>query len=337
MEKGKTKGIVIGKFMPPHKGHNYLIDFAKHYADELSVLVCTLNSEPIPGKLRYDWMKQEFADVDVVHVTDENPSYPEEHPEFWTIWKNTIEKAVPGKIDYVFAGEEYGRKLAELIGAKFVPLDHGRTLVPVSGTEIRNKPMKNWDYILPAARPHFLKRVCIFGPESTGKSTLAEKLAKHFGTVYVNEYARVYLAEKKKHIPGFKEGDEIPVEYEEISEIARGHIASEKAQSALADRVIISDTDLITTTIWSKIMFGKCPEWIEKEAGNRNYDLYLVMSDDVPFVKDEQRYGKGKRQLSLERCLEELNNFGRKFVVIKGNWQERFDKAVYEIEKLMEE
>jgi HTH-type transcriptional regulator, transcriptional repressor of NAD biosynthesis genes len=106
-QKKKTVGLIIGKFMPPHLGHMYLVDFAGNFVDELIVMVCTLKSEPIEGLLRYNWMKQLFPHHTIIHVTDENPQYPIEHPDFWNIWKETIQTRLTKKLDYVFASEEY--------------------------------------------------------------------------------------------------------------------------------------------------------------------------------------------------------------------------------------
>jgi cytidyltransferase-like protein len=76
MEKGLQKprtGIILGKFMPPHLGHQYLVDLARSYVDSLTVLVCSIQSEPITGDFRYHWMMSIFTGVNVVHVTDESP------------------------------------------------------------------------------------------------------------------------------------------------------------------------------------------------------------------------------------------------------------------------
>ncbi len=320
----KTKGLIIGKFLPPHRGHQYLIDFARHYVDELTVLVCSLRAEPIPGKLRYEWICEMFPDVHVVHHTVENPQEPHEHDDFWNIWKKSISELVPEGGDYLFASEEYGFKLGEVLGMQYIPVDHPRHLVPIAGSKIRENPMKYWEYIPPVVRPYYVKKVCIFGPESTGKSTLTKNLAEHFDTVYVSEYARGLL--------DFKDGK---VEYNDIPFIAKGHIASEEALAKQANKIIFSDTDLITTTVWSDVLFGKCPEWITAEANKREYDLYLLTDIDVPWVKDNQRYLPNDRKEFLERCIQELKSRGRKYVIVNGPWDERFRKACVEVEKLL--
>ncbi len=327
----KTSGLIIGKFMPPHLGHQYLVDFARNYVDELHVLVCSLKSEPIPGHLRYKWMKELFPGVNVQHMYhDDFPSEPKDDLEFWRKWKSAISGYLSDKpAQYLFACESYGIPLATLFGMKYIPVSHTRELVPISGTEIRQDPIKNWQYIPVPVKPYFVKRVCIFGPESTGKSMLAENLAKHFDTVHVKEYARSLLDLKE----GKRKGT---VDYKDLSLIARGQIASEEALAKQANKVLFCDTDLLTTEIWGNILFGKCPEWIKQESKKETYDRYLVLNENVPFTSDKQRYGGDKRQLSLERCIVELEARGRKYSVITGDdWDSRFKQAVGEVEKIL--
>src|ERR1051326_4339848 len=73
-----SSGMLLGKFLPPHLGHKYMIDFARRCVDELTVFVCSIEREPIPGRLRYQWMRDHFGGVRVVHCEDENPQGPEE-------------------------------------------------------------------------------------------------------------------------------------------------------------------------------------------------------------------------------------------------------------------
>src|SRR5204863_4000120 len=84
-------GLLLGKFLPPHLGHCYLADFARNFVDRLTILVCSIAAEPIPGRLRYQWMRELFAaDCDVVHVTEELPQEPADHPDFWPIWTRAL-------------------------------------------------------------------------------------------------------------------------------------------------------------------------------------------------------------------------------------------------------
>ncbi len=91
---GTGTGLILGKFLPPHLGHVYCAEFARRFVGRLTVLVCSLDREPISGRLRFEWMRELFPDCDVRHVTDEVPQEPAEHPDFWAIWRDLIRREV---------------------------------------------------------------------------------------------------------------------------------------------------------------------------------------------------------------------------------------------------
>ena len=262
-------------------------------------------------------MRELFPFENVIHLTDELPQEPAEHPDFWTLWRTALLRVLPSKPDFVFASEQYGWRLAEELGAKFVPVNAARSAVPVSGTAIRTDPAAHWDYIPRCVRPYFVKRVCVFGPESTGKTTLARTLAAHFRTAWVPEYARTLLEARG--------GD---VRFEDMEAIARGHIASEDALARNANRVLISDTDPLATRIWSDVLFGRVPDYVRQQADSRAADLYLLCDADVPWVPDAVRYLPERGREFFERCEAELRARGRNYVVIRGGWDERMAAAV---------
>lgn len=321
-----TTGMVLGKFLPPHAGHAYLVNFAKRFADRMTVVVGTLEREEIPGELRYQWMRELFESpsVEVVHLDEELPQDPSEHPEFWKLWREALRPLVPLDLDYVFASEVYGWKLAEVLGATFVPVDIDRGVVPVSGTKIRNDPWAHWRYLPENVRRHFLRRVCVFGPESTGKSTLARQLADHFHTTFVPEYARTLIESQQGDIHAC-----------DMQKIARGQVASEEAIASHADRLLICDTDPLLTTIWSDWLFGTCDEVVTEIARNQDYDLYLLTDVDVPWVADQVRYAPNDREGFLYRCESALRREQRPFVKLSGDWDRRMQTAVNAVEQLM--
>jgi NadR type nicotinamide-nucleotide adenylyltransferase len=317
-------GLVLGKFLPPHLGHQYLFDFARAYADHLTVLVCSLAREPIPGELRHRWVQEMCPGADVLHVSDENPSEPHEHPDFWRIWTDTVRRRLPAGPDVVFTSEGYGDELARRLGAVHVVVDRGRQLVPVSGTQIRERPLDCWRYLPPCVRPYYVKRVVVFGPESTGKTTLCQKLAEHYGTVWVSEYARGHL----DHKGAVCEPSDIPF-------IARGQAASEDALARQANRVLFCDTDLLMTVVYCHLYYGACPDWLGREAERRSYDLYLVLDVDVPWVADPQRDMPHRREEIRDRCLEALASRGRPHLLIRGSWDERLAAAIRAVDALL--
>jgi HTH-type transcriptional regulator, transcriptional repressor of NAD biosynthesis genes len=336
-QKYVGSGLVFGKFLPFHAGHQYLINFARASCRRLTILVCTLPSEPIPGEIRFQWVKEMYPDCNVVHHYAEIPQNPEEHPDFWNIWKRSIEKHCPfEEFDALFGSEDYGWRMAETMGIDYVPVNRERDLLSVSGTEIRNNPYRCWKYIPEVARPYFARRVAIVGPESTGKSMLAENLAEHYATVRVSEYARGLLDEYAAN-RFYKPGE---VRYEDIATIARGQKVTEDFQARRCNKVLFCDTELMTTVFWSNYYFGKCPEWVKKEAQERKYNMYLLLAPDVPYAPDAQRPMSDIRQRRkfFEWWKARLDGLGARYAVIAGSdWQQRFEAACEAVERALPE
>ena len=328
-------GLVFGKFMPLHDGHIHLLRFAQQSCQRLTILVCSLPTEPIPGEVRFQWVKEMFPAANVVHHYIDIPQDPSEDPNFWSIWNDSIKRHCPDEeFDALFGSEDYGWKMAEKMGIQYIPVNRLRDLVPVSGTAVREHPMENWKYIPSVVRPYFVKRICLVGPESVGKSTMAKRLAEKYETPFVDEYARRLLDEYVAN-RGYKPGE---VREEDIATIARGQIVTEDAMARRANRLLFCDTDLITTVYWSDFFFGKCPDWIAAEAERRKYDLYILLSPDTPWVDDHQRAmpEQEKREAHHKWLEMELIRRGRPFVKISGDWQQRFDQACKAVDRLLQ-
>lgn len=323
-----TTGMILGKFLPPHRGHQHLIDVARERVAELTILVCSLEREPIPGRLRYEWLKEMYPDVRVIHVADENPQEPHEHPRFWEIWTETIRRRLPTGPDVVFTSEAYGDELARRLGARHIAVDLARQRVPVSATAIRRDPYANWQFIPECVRPYFARRVAVIGAESTGKTTLARQLAAHYQTAWVPEFAREYLDAKDAERPL------AALTLADIAEIARGQIRSEEQLARQANRVLICDTELLTTRLWSEHFFGSCEDWICRAAAERRYDLYLLTDVDVAWVADPHRDAPQLREPFLNRLRRELQSRERPFVMISGTPDERRRRAIAAIDAL---
>ena len=300
--------------MPPHLGHLYLVEFARQYTSDLTVVVGSLQSEPISGEQRYRWMRELFPEARVVHLTDENPQLPHEHPDFWDIWRGSLQRISGRPVDLLFASEEYGQRLADELGAAFIPCNGQRSLIDISASRIRQNPWSHWDLIPPCVRAHYTRRISIFGGESCGKSTLTEQLARHFQTLWVPEFARNWLERRDGQ-----------VRLEDMPIISRAQAASENALARLCNGWLFCDTDPLATELWSQELFAQIP-CLEGRAGP--YALTLVCAPDVPWVKDNVRYRPENRADFHHRCLELLQREERPYVVLQGSWEERWQTAL---------
>ena len=309
-----TRGFLLGKFMPVHQGHLFLCDVAATLVDELTVLVCTRDCEPIDGTLRLGWVRDSVrANVRLRHLDRDVPQEPADHPDFWRIWADIVREFHPEPIDTVFGSEDYVVRLAQVAGAAPFIVDLGREALPVSATAIRDDPRGNWGYVPPVVRPYFQKRVCLLGPESTGKSTGATMLAQVHDTLSIPEYGRTYDAVIRIG-EGWTEADFVA--------IARGHAGIRQEVCKRAGWIVFEDTDLIQTLVWAEYLLG-APLSCEADllAGFVPADLYLLLSPDVAWIDDGTRYAPdaATRSWFFEQCHALLTREGLPFEVVTGS------------------
>ena len=317
-----TRGFILGKFLPPHAGHVWLCQTASKLVDELTILVCTLDREPINGRLRYEWMQQLVPDARIIWHNADVPQEPEDDPNFWQIWKAICQDAHPKPIDFVFGSEAYIERLAHQLDAKPVIIDPDRLAFPVSGSQIRECPSDYWQFIPGAVRPYFQNRIVLFGPESVGKSTLAKSLAAHFDTLFVPEYGRTYT-----EYGGPEEWGR-----PDFINIAKRHKAMRQALALNAGSVLFEDTDPLLTCVWEEMLTGTKSDWIgDVELA----DMYLFLDVDVEWIDDGTRYfAQREQQIKFrEKCFEILKLVGAEYIVISGGFAEREAAAIAAVER----
>lgn len=173
-------------------------------------------------------------------------------------------------------------------------------------------------------------RVVLFGPESTGKTTLSRHLARHYNTVWVREYAREYLQEKWNN-------ERKTCENSDLLPIAIGQIKLENELAKKADRVLICDTDLLETKVYSEKFYGGFvdPD-LEESAIANQYDLYLLTYIDTPWEKDDLR-DRPQQRLEMFNAFENaLIKYNRPYVLLKGNQKTRLETAVKAIDEILD-
>jgi len=178
--------------------------------------------------------------------------------------------------------------------------------------------------------PANIVKIVLFGPESTGKTTLSEQLARHYNTVWVPEFARNYLQQKWNN-------ERKTCEHKDLIPIAIGQMKLENKLVKKADKILICDTDLLETKVYSEEYYGGFvdPE-LDKAAMQNQYDLYLLTYIDTPWEADDLRDRPEQRQEMFDAFENTLKKFNRPYILLKGGMKTRFHNAIKAIDKIVE-
>lgn len=255
----------------------------------MDVLVCTQPHEPLCHE-RVDALRNALPLVDFYHF-DQAIEQDPEAPGFWDLWKGVLDNyiSIPSET-VIVASETYGKKVAEIMGARFIPYDIDRSLNTTRATDVRAIPFAMFDQILPEFRKHLQTKVTIFGAESTGKTTLAKDIAAYMHMPWVFEWARPFLNYTVNEIT-----------VQSMNDIWMGQYALQQQMSQSPYPVVIQDTDLYSTIgywelpHWQQIL-GACPLDLKRDASWLQSDLYLITRSDIPFEPDPLRYGGDHRE-----------------------------------------
>jgi HTH-type transcriptional regulator, transcriptional repressor of NAD biosynthesis genes len=317
-----NRGLVVGKFMPIHNGHVALIRFAASQCKELIVSMSYTTADPINAHLRFSWLKEIFADDPHIKTFMLLDDFDDESLllfERTKIWAAFIKKTYPG-VDAIFSSENYGEPFALHLGVSHVVFDLSRTQIPVSATLIRSHPLQHWDFIPSVVRPYFVKKICLYGPESTGKSTMAAQLAELYNTTFVPEVARELIASNDFTV-------------EDIVRIGRAQTDRVIKKAKTANKFLFCDTDVITTQIYSRHYLNVIPEELYRLENAVTYHHYFLFDIDTPWVADGLRDLGDKRQEMYKIFEDELIKRNISYSRVHGNWSERLNFITCELKR----
>ena len=174
-------------------------------------------------------------------------------------------------------------------------------------------------------------KVVLFGPESTGKTTLSRQLARYYNSVWVPEYAREYLQDKWNN-------ERKTCEPKDLLPIAEGQMKLENKLAKKTDNVLICDTDLLETKVYAEAYYlGSCNPLLEKYALENTYNLYFLTYIDTPWEADDLRDKPDQRQEMFNAFRDTLIKYKKPYVLLKGNKKERLKIAVSHIDKLLKQ
>jgi HTH-type transcriptional repressor of NAD biosynthesis genes len=305
-------GLVVGKFCPFHEGHVHLIDTAvATCGNNVTVVIYDMPGFPqFPIEKRAAWIEDHFPYVKaIVPIKDQfnGDSSAEASP----LYAGELEKF--GPFTHVFSSEDYGPPFAEAFGAEHVMVDQDRIRFPVSGTGIREDAWKMREYIPGTVYRDLIQKVAFLGGESTGKTTLAERLATEFNTEWVHEYGRE-LWEAQGGSGSFSD----------LLLIGETQYDREERAVLESKRYLFCDTTAMTTEYWCRNYYGTAdPRLVELVEKTKDEYVYFLCSDDFPYVQDGLRETEEYHERFHQGVIDDLDRRGIQYQVLKGSIEDR--------------
>ena len=340
-----TKGFYGGKFLPFHRGHLHCILEASSRVDELHVILFHSGKEErealeqgtkfgnqyLTPKIREMVIRKELRSFEhiKVHSIDCSRIPTDLYLTSWEKEALEVEKVI-GTFDYIFSSEPtYEPIFSKLYPhAKHLLIDVDRTLVPISGTTLREvSPMKAYEF-LPRAYQEFVNRsVLIVGTESCGKTTLVQKLAKHFNTSYTLEFARDFCIE-------YGIGDPDISLYPLF---LYGQKMAEFEASRTANKVYFCDTEAIVTNYYSMLYENTDLEIARAVAATQKYDLVIYLKPSNRWVDDGYRMHSQEevRQENDRKLLALFEEHGVELNILEGTYEENYTNSIKLVRKMM--
>lgn len=328
-------GMYGGTFSPLHLGHVDCIIQAANMCEELFIVLSIGNNrDEIDYRMRYRWLYQvtkHIGNVKIITIQDDAPTKEDYGEDCWDKDAKKVKEQIGKHIDIVFCGSDYDENS---FWNKCYPNSefHVFPRNGISSTEIRKDPYKHWDWLPNVVKPYYVKKVLLMGGESTGKSTLTINLANRFGTNYIDEAGRD-ISERS--------GTDLMMISADFTEILLQHKLNEIKAIEYSNKILFEDTDTLVTQFY--MSFLNDPEIEKNKALSdaidaiNSYDLILFLEPDVPFVQDGDRSEviRDDRVKYSNKIKELIISHGKHVVTISGSYQERYEAAVREVNKIL--
>lgn len=308
------RGVVIGKFYPPHLGHNYLIDTALRNCENVDVLVVDSPDYHIDPEKRRDWLQRHHPSATVRIIPDIGK---DDDSEAWALHTIKFLGRVP---DVVYASMDYAGPWARAMGCKHVEVDTPRVHIPISGTEIRKDILKSWDFLSDETKAGLAVRIVIVGAESTGTTTLSRDLAEALTAPWVPEIGRYYTESILTTKYEWRDED-----FYRIGKLQQQY---ENEVASRSDGIVVCDTNSVATELWQRRYMGHTTAAMKRIAGQDKADLYIITGDEIPFVQDGIRDGEHLRHKMHKWFLAHIKKTGIPYVVVRGTRSERLGAAL---------
>ena len=338
-------GLVVGKFCPLHKGHEYVIQTALDQCER--VIVISYTSEDYAGcsaLTREKWLRtmmvdQSRLDIHVVdHLIYMQDSAPDDvHRRFCAQY---VLETIGSTVQAVFTSEAYGPGFAEYLSNYFssslntpiavdhVMVDQNRKKFSISGTVLRDElAVNNYRstlWLSPNVQRSFVRKILFLGGESTGKTTISTAVAKLLNTKVVEEYGRMLYDQRGGKLM-----------YEDMQRIAETQLKREHSASIVLtpNQYMLCDTSPLTTSFYSKEWFSRVSPALTDIVwdSDHSYHKVYLCAPDFPMVQDGTRQDEEFRNKGHTFYIAHLAGAGVDYTLLTGTLQDKIDKVISDL------
>jgi HTH-type transcriptional regulator, transcriptional repressor of NAD biosynthesis genes len=311
------RGLTLGKYAPLHKGHQFVIETALAEMDEVIVIIYdSPETTSVPLNIRANWLRELYPQIKVVEAWD-GPTEVGDTPKIKRLHEDyIINKLKIQGVTHFYSSEFYGEHMGIALGAVNRLVDPSRYTIPISGMKIRENPFDYREYIHPLVYRDLITNVVFLGAPSTGKTTIAERMAREYKTVWMPEYGREYW--EKNQV-------ERKLTLKQLVQIAEGHLEREENLLYQANQYLFTDTNAITTFMFSQYYHQTAlPKLVElANLAPSRYDLVFLCDTDIPYDDTWDRSGDVSRKTFQKQIIGDLLARKIQYFVLSGDFEAR--------------
>lgn len=315
------RGLTLGKYAPLHKGHQLVIEIALSEMDEVIVIIYDApETTEVPLNVRSNWLRKLYPQVKVIEAWD-GPTQVGNTPEIKKMHEDyIIHKLKICGITHFYSSEFYGEHMSIALGAVNRLVDPGRQMIPVSGMKIREHPFMWREFIHPIVYRDLIANIVFLGAPSTGKTTIAQRMANEYNTVWMPEYGREYW---EKHQIDRR------LSLEQLVELAEQHLEYEEKLLYQANQFLFTDTNALTTFMFSQYYHRSALPRLAELANqcSSRYDLMFLCDTDMPYDDTWDRSGDVSRKAFQKQIVGDLLARKIPFLLLRGDIETRVRRA----------